>query len=279
MGTDRKSLGILTLLALLAVLAAAQSSAAEPARAEIDQAVAALSRYEEGQFVTPLRAVEKLVRDTYGKPELRGYLEAQLAARLPSDATPAAKQSICRMLWIIGTDISVPALAALLAADDIHLVEMGCYALLPNRSPAASAAVREALPKAQGKKRIPIVKLLGQRRDGQAVDAITRLAADADEAVAAAALEALGAIGDLRAAQALAKARTSDNARLRLAAQHASLQCARHLAEAGTSPEAAGIYRALLAENVPAVIRRAAELGLAAARGTRQPTTTKPSQR
>ena len=63
--------------------------------------LAALSRYEIGQSAKPLRAVERLIRETQDRPELKEYLESRLADVLRSDATLDAKSFICKAPWLV----------------------------------------------------------------------------------------------------------------------------------------------------------------------------------
>jgi hypothetical protein len=236
MRPDRNRTTLLLTLAL--ATAAVRLGLAAPTKAEIEQAVAATRSCDWGQSEKPLRAVEKLARETHGNAELRGHLERQLAKLLESDPPFACKQFVCRQLWIIGTDRSVPALGKMLLDPDERIVEMACCALSRRPSPAADAALRGALSKARGKALAAIVRLLGERGDAQSAEAIGGLAASPDAAVADAAIAALSALATDRAATALAELRKAADPARRAAASHASLRCAQELAARGIGEHA-----------------------------------------
>jgi len=237
-------------LALAALITAAQQPAADP--------WAALSQYTFGKSREPLAAVEEQIRRT--PPGGYAALEAKLLPLLQAAETPKdAKRFLCRWLGVVGsTNNSVPALAALLADDDLsHPARM---ALEPMTAPAAGAALREALPRAKGRVLAGLIGSIGARRDAEALPALTPLAAHEDLTVAAAALAALGRIGTEPAAQALAglavrEALARDRERARLTA-------AALLGREGHQAAAATVYRALMASSQPKAIRGAALQGL-----------------
>ncbi len=255
------------------VLAAALSSAlvagcsvpAVPAESQIEEVIAATATYDYGQSSKRLRDVERLIRETHGHADRRACLERQLVKLLESDATTAAKQFVCRQLWIIGTDASVPELGKMLL--DEKTAEMACYALGRHPSPAVGRVLREALAKARGKARVPIINLLGDRRDAQSVPALAKLTGSPEMTVSDAAVAALGKIATDQAAKLLADLRKSDDAKRRAAATHAYLQCARGLAARNRSAEAKVIYEQLTDLSEPVHIRRGAFLGRVALGG------------
>jgi len=88
------------------------------------------------------------------------------------------------------------------------------------------------------------------------------LAAEEDALAAEAALAALGKIGSLESARALAEVRKKDDPRRRLAASHALLECAQRLADQGDQESAEAFLKELAAETDPAVISQAARKAL-----------------
>ena len=142
------------------------------------------------------------------RPALEKKLLGVLAA---SDATFPAKQYACRMLKIIGSDKSVPALAKLLSDEKLSHAARIALEALPGE--AAGAALRDALGKAKGKLQIGIIGSLGARRDGKAVKALAALLDNKDAAPVCASLKALARIGDLAAAKALEQAQVGDSLR------------------------------------------------------------------
>ncbi|MBM3495082.1 MAG: DUF1080 domain-containing protein, partial [Armatimonadetes bacterium] len=119
--------------------------------------------------------------------------EAGLIATLNSNAPVQEKAAACRELARVGTKLAVPALASLLA--DEQLSHMARYALEPIADPSADAALRDALHRVKGRLLIGVIGSLGVRKDAKAVEPLTRYLADADPAVAEAAARALGSIG------------------------------------------------------------------------------------
>ena len=78
-------------------------------------------------------------------------------------------------------------------------------ALEPMASPAAGAALRDALPKVHGRLLAGLIGSIGVRRDAEAVSSLAGAAKDDDPVVASAAILALGAIGTEAAAQTLGR--------------------------------------------------------------------------
>ena len=250
--------GIVAGIVLMAALGPAARGAAGPA--EIGATLAAAAKYDEGQSTKPLLALERLINETRGRPELRAEIEKRLAAMIESDAPLAARQFACRMLWITGTDASVPALAKMLVSPDPNAAEIACYALNRHPGPAAGAALRDALGKAKGRALAAVITLLGDRRDGESVEAVAALARGSDALVADAAIAALGKIAAERAVKAIGGLREGDDAARRAAADHALLEAGQELAARGKAAEAKAVFEQLAGATVPLNIRRGALL-------------------
>ena len=244
---------------LLALLAAtAFGGALEP-----QQAFEQLKTYDYGHDISPLVAIEALIDQSSNDPPQRKQIAAQLVAILQEPKTPnAAKQFICRQLERIGSDEHVPLLAKMLA--DPQAGEFARRALQQIPGDAASAAVREALARANGGARIGLINTLGERRDPRALEALAKLMADPDAKVAMAAIRALGKIGTEEAAAALAKAAAKPG--LAEAILHAQLRCADALAADGNLEAADAIYLPIylraLTQKQPVLFRIAALSGL-----------------
>ncbi len=101
------------------------------------------------------------------------------SASLQSSASPAEKDAACARLKRIGTDLSVPALAALLS--DEQLSHSARYALESMPSRKAGQALIAALSKASGLTKVGIINSLGMRSEKRAVPALGKLLADKDE--------------------------------------------------------------------------------------------------
>lgn len=180
---------------------------------------------------------------------------------LKSDAPRAAKDFVCRKLMVIGTAQSVPALAALLPDNDLS--HMARYAL--ERIPAAEAAqaLRDALPKLEGKLQIGVIGSLGVRRDEASIPALAGLLGAADAAVAVAAAAALGDIGTSEAAKAMA----DSAAAVKPGVVDGRLAAAERLLADGKKDEALAVYKSLASSHVSKQIRLAATRGLLKAAG------------
>lgn len=150
-------------------------------------------------------------------------IEKKLVAVISNgDATQAGKAWACRSLQLVGSDVSVPALSALLM-DDI----LADYARLALErmvgSKAASAALRDSLSKAPSKAQVGILASLGEIRDAGAVKQAAALA-NGENDVAIAAVTALGKIANSESANALLK--IQPNKRTKQAYLDAVIQCA-----------------------------------------------------
>jgi HEAT repeat protein len=230
-------------------------------KADVDKKLAAIVSYERGTGGQTLIAVEELIRDSQNQPEMRKYIEMQLAKLLESNATVDCKSFVCRQLWYIGTADSIPAIARLLL--DEQTADMACYAIGQNQSPEAGRALIHALDKAPPKVQVRIINLLGDRRDSESVEALGRRVFGADKEIAEAAAVALGKIGTEQAGKILVEARTKGGADLRLAATDVYLRCAERLVDEGRKEDALAIYKELAGAQEPGLVRSAAVRGLA----------------
>ena len=127
--------------------------------------------------------------------------------------------------------------------------------------------MRDALPKAEGLRKVGVLHSLGARRDAQSVAAIVPLLADQDVQIAGAAAHALGGIGTAEAAKALSDFQPKAPEKLRAAVADACLACAEKLLADGKKTEAIAIYKALGKPEQPKHVQVAARRGLLAAMG------------
>ena len=227
---------------------------------DADQALKQIATYQYGQSRKPLIVVAEEVRDSYSNSERRKFLRKALAALLSSDATIDCKRFVCEQLSIIGTGEEVPALAKLLTDEEMSHVARIALERIPD--PAADAALRDALDKAKGKILIGVINSLGVRRDRGAVGALVKLMADGDERVAEAAAAALGKIGGLEAADALAKAKGKASPKVRATVVDSLLRCAERFLDEGKKDIAAKIYSGLCSRAEVDHVRASASRGL-----------------
>jgi HEAT repeat protein len=231
----------------------------------LDQAFEALKTYDWGTDRNALNPLDEAVVAAQGNAEARQKLEARLTAVLKTDVSRDAKDVVCRLLMIVGTAASVPALAELL--DNADQAHMARYALERIPAPEAAQAMRNALPQLHGKLKVGVIGSLGVRQDAASVPALTASLDDADLAVARAAAFALGDIRTPDATQALAKAK-STRAEVSLAITDASLACAEQLLADGKRAEALAVYRKYAGDEQPKQVRLAATRGMLACAGT-----------
>jgi HEAT repeat protein len=175
--------------------------------------------------------------------------EKKLIAVLQSDSPPAEKAITCKRLAVFGSKEAVPALAPLLADKDLTSWARIALEVIPG--PEADAALREAMPKVQGRILIGVINSIAVRRDAKAVDALIARIKDADADVASAAAVALGRIAGETAAQALEQSLAGAPAGLRGAiAQGCDLCAEKYLAE-GKKAEAIKLYDLVRKADVP----------------------------
>ena len=161
--------------------------------------------------------------------------EAALLQTLRS-AAPAEKALACKKLAIYGTNAAAPELQKLLS--DPQLSSWARIALEAIPGPEAGAALRNALPGLQGKLAVGVVNSLGIRREVEAIDLLTkRIEEDADANVGAAALVALGRIGQSECIGPLTSALNHAQPTIRNGAAEGCILCAEALL-AANGPDA-----------------------------------------
>lgn len=192
--------------------------------------------------------------------------EAKLIAILESDAEFTKKADACRELARVGTVDAVPALARLLA--DEQLSHMARYGLETIPGPEVDEELREALGKLKGNQRLGVIGSLGVRRGEKSVPALTGLLKDPDAEVAQAAARALGTIGSAAAADALVAALSGTPPANQPALCEGLFRCAEAFRAHGVDDKAIGIYDSLRKlPQAPHQVRAGAWRGSILARG------------
>lgn len=263
---------LFAILALSTALAGVSiKSSAALTDAEMDQAFAAAATYQIDQPRDAIVRIAQAARETRPGDPQRGRLEQKMIAFLESGATLEAKRLICRQLWVIGSDASVPALEKMLLNPDT--TAMACFALMNYPSTAADAALRKALEQSTSQAQFEILDTLGSRRDPKSVAPLAKLAAGTDAALALHALDALGRIGTSDAAKALRAATTSPDTARSDAAKFALLHCAQRLEKDRNTSDAIAIYRQLLSDQSGQLLRlqRGALIGLVSSEASQAP--------
>jgi len=248
--TNRSTLPIV-LLALLA--AALPGRAAETAE---EDAWRALPRYEYGEDMAPLLAIDRAVIRAMASPDQRAACAARLAAVLQDPtATKAARQYACLQLRQAGTGVEVPVLARLLAGSDV--AESARHALEAIPGEESLAALRSGLSAVEGNLLVGVIQSLAARRDARSVPALIRLADSPEQPVAEAAVWALGNITGDEAAEFLKRRAEAAEVPTPLALAVPLLRCADAMADGGEAAWAEAVYTLAQREGQPPGIRRA----------------------
>ena len=229
-------------------------------QANVEELLEKISGYEYGQSRKPLAELEEFLRSALESPEILKKTEKQFTKLLRSDATLDAKQFICRKLGVIGSEDSVPVLAAMLSEPET--ADMARYALERIAGDAVDEALREVLTEVGGKEKTGIINTLGARGDGKSVGVLAGLIYDSDAQIATAAVSALGRIADSQAAALLADAAGKTSGKLKQQVLHAYMNCADNLAKLGDKAKALEIYSQLYSSKNPEAIRIAGLRGI-----------------
>ncbi len=230
-----------------------------PAQAQdaVNDPYQALVKREFGTAANELAALEKQIESS--KSEEHPAIEARLIAVIEAPgATMPGKQFACQMLRLVGSRKCVPSVAKLLV--DEKLSHMARIVMQGINDPTADQALREALGKTQGMVRIGIINTLGDRGEigleSGSLTALAGLLANGDEATVNAALEAIGKIGGVKAADALDKAKVPDAAKTMWS--QAYLRSATGLTAKGETARAQKMYQVLQGGNYPSQVRAGA---------------------
>jgi HEAT repeat protein len=187
--------------------------------------------------------------------------EQQLLEVLKSGAGMQEKDAACAELKRVGTARSVPALAGLLA--DEELSHSARYALESLPAPEAGLALIEALDRTKGLIKAGIIHSIGRRRETQAVAALDRLLTDPDDTVAGSAATALGRIGGAEATRSLMDALSNTGPSApRTAIIDALLAAANQEITEGRRDGASAVFEKLLKIPLPDAVRAAAYCGM-----------------
>ena len=254
---------LLTVVALIAVVAPAAALSLQPQQGDASDAVRILGEiatYDYGDSREPLSELRELVQANLGSQAASRQIEQAMIELLASDATFAGKQFVAEQLSIIGTAASVPVLTTMLAEEPMS--DVALFALQRIPGPDVDAALIGALVSADRASRIAIINTLGERRSESAVGELETLLSGTDEKAAGTAAVALGKISSASALAALDAARGNTRGDVRKAVLDAYLACADVLLFDGDVTGAEGIYREIYDQENATQIRAAALRGL-----------------
>ena len=176
--------------------------------------------------------------------------EADLLAVLRSESPEADKALSCKFLAVNGSAAAVGDLATLLANP--RLASWARIALEVIPGDEASAALREAAARLNGRLLVGVINSLGVRGDSAAVPMLAGTLGDEDPEVAAAAAWALGRIATVEAGEILAQAmeQVADSPEQLASLAEAAVLCAANLQAAGSTDEAIALYGVVRAASV-----------------------------
>ncbi len=274
-----KKYTLLALLTLTAMACTANSAGAAEMSGlvqqytdKINELIPGMSDPDITKRKDPQQTLEKMchLAGAPGKETERAALSSAMMTKVGPDVPKPARIWLLRKIEPLGRDEVVPVLTGLLHDEDADVRETARRALVNNPSPKAAASLRDELAKADKPEwQIGMINGLAFRKDGQAVGAIAKLASSPDDAVATAAVCALGNIRTPEAIKAvtglLQKPRPALHARI----AEAAAKCGEELIAQGSADEAVAIYEKLYDKGQPENIRIAGLQGIAAARGAK----------
>ena len=256
----RFACGFSAAFALLAFAATAQDEINS-----LEDAFNALAGYKIGDDQTAVDLLRDATLEVQGSTSERNALANRYADVLEGNATFDAKQFACKQLFIIGTSRQVDTLAGLLRNP--QLADAARYALEAIPGDAAGDALVDALENADRKVKVGIINSLGARASESTLDALTPIVRSNDAAMAAAAAQAVGAIGSIEAARQLQIALDSSRPEAHADIMAAMLDCATRLEKRGERDAAAELYIKLSDTANPDHIQIAALHGKVRTRG------------
>jgi HEAT repeat protein len=208
-----------------------------------------------------LKPIDQAIAATHGDAAARRALEKRLVDALAGSLSRSAQDYVCRTLRVVGTVLSIKALAALLPVEGTSHIARYALECIPDRK--AVETMRNALPKVSNKLKPGIIGSLGRRRDTRSVSAIAKLLGHSDVQVAQAAAQALGLIGTWAAARELGRFAKKAPASMKMPLADARLLCAEQLRADGRKAEAVTLYQELRGDDQSAHVKVAAMRGMA----------------
>jgi HEAT repeat protein len=254
-----KDITKVTIMAGAATLATNKSKADVDSSA-LDEAIKALKTYDWGADRKILNPIDQAIVATHDDAEGRKALERRLVRVLNSGISRSAQDFVCRKLKLIGTGISVKALAKLLDGENTSHIARYALERIPGKKPLD--ALRAALPTVDNKIKAGIIGSLGVRRDKKSTKDIAKLLTDSDAAVSKAAIHALALIGTMAAAKELSKFAQNATCCTKIQVADACLICAEQLLADGNKERAIALYKELRSGDQPNHIKVAATKGM-----------------
>ncbi|MFM7844979.1 MAG: HEAT repeat domain-containing protein [Planctomycetota bacterium] len=182
-------------------------------------------------------------------PAAKSEKETALLEILRSDKAPGDKALACKQLAIYGSGAAAKDLAGLLSNPELSSWARIALEAIPG--PEADEALLTASQSLDGRLLVGVLNSLGVRRVAAAVPALIERLKDSSVDVASAAAVALGRIGNPAATQALQAALATSARGARAAVGEGCVLCAERLLADGKAAEAAALYDAIRAADIP----------------------------
>ena len=196
----------------------------------------------------------------------RALLCRAVVAHIGPKTPQPARVWLLRQIERLSGGESVSAVARILGDNDPEIRDLARRVLQKNPSPAAAAALRNALDQTDDPEwQVALLNALAARRNEAAVPQFIRYAGHDDLLVAAAAIAGLGDVGNRRAINALLALCSGPEPVRRGPAAAALIRVADRLVETGHSRRAARLYASVYDPAVKEPLRAAALRGLATA--------------
>ncbi len=215
-----------------------------------------VSTYDYGEDEEILSQLRDYVRSHRHSTESRKPCEERLVEFLDSNATLAAKMTVCRHLREIGTSLSVPVLERMLLKEETS--DMARYALEKIPGASADRALIQGLSQSDKKVKIGILSSLGKRNDPDSVPVLEKLLFGSDSSTAIPAAVALGNIATPEASAALSKALDKTSGERQAQIGSSLLKCAEQYLARGDRKTAVKLTNKILSAQIPLPIHQAA---------------------
>ncbi len=226
----------------------------------LDAAFDALNSYASGSSRGALCPIDDAVIQSLPEPKARAAMETRLVGVLKAKPSAEAVEYICSKLALVGSGTCVPVLIELIAQPETSTVVRNTLEKIPG--PAASKALRKALPGLDIAGKIGAILSLGACRDTASVGLLAGYLSRSDGELAATSAWALGRVGTAQAAKALKKCITDAPLTRVRGLGDAALACAERLLATDKRSEAKALYQVLAASAQPAQVQKAAARGL-----------------
>ena len=185
-----------------------------------------------------------------GKEKERATIIAAIFPELSGNKPKSTRGFLIRTLQVCADETVIPNLAPLLA--DAELADAAAQAMVTlstlirqPKSAEASRILRDALPTSTGRPRLAIIQALGALKDATALDALAQAAGDADENTRITALWSLARSGDAKAIEPILKAAEAPDGWPRTQAVKAAFLLAESFVAANQKENAVKIYQYL----------------------------------